>query len=686
MPPAPPADPVPASARPSHVLRPHHVFLLYIFMHGFYAADDEEEENPFPKAFTLALHRLMIREVAEVTPPRSYQAILADIKQAALTADCGPVEDLIVKLGRVGALFATADTLSNFMQALPILFLDRDDEETARFSRRSLFGYFCHRCFVSFTKLAIGGIEKLHQGFIAWVHAGDSPITATTPGYAQVRRDVITNDYQLFKTKQDKTEYADAETYTLFMKGLTTGDSNVANEGLRRFFEQKFHDNSESGLRQHAMLNLARMYFLRRELAACRKTLEEAITASRTAGDNKTLQHCSSLMHRLPPLERGRRPIINEVQPDMHPLEILADVRKLINVQYQQPLSAAFERIVEAIGLYDHYVDVQGGQFIESEQLAQHAVQSIVWGTFGCSKLARIEEDIVTAFSEVGGDDNTRLTVTLNRAYHMARQGKYEESVASLLEPDVWRGLNIADYNLWAAEIWNILALRACRHRKQRQLKEYLMPRRPNTPHSPRDYQWAKEPIGSIIRDPLHEVMLMRMCEQSYASVDQLLTALWHAEYHGRYNLYRTAIILLADVGLEFGMTKWCKRLLDEVMPQIMSEDDREQKAFAQYTLARCIIASGDSSQAALEEAVPLLESAEGAYATIQMFAAECDVLYLLSVVLHNLGNQERRDAMARKHEIAMEMREYCHLEIIEPWVEDVWAIVTDVGAAIASR
>ena len=31
-----------------------------------------------------------------------------------------------------------------------------------------------------------------------------------------------------------------------FMKGLTTGDSNVANEGLRRFFEQKFHDSSES--------------------------------------------------------------------------------------------------------------------------------------------------------------------------------------------------------------------------------------------------------------------------------------------------------------------------------------------------------------------------------------------------------------------------------------------------------
>ena len=47
--------------------------------------------------------------------------------------------------------------------------------------------------------------------------------------------------------------------------------------------------------------------------------------------------------------------------------------------------------------------------------------------------------------------------------------------------------------------------------RKQRQLKEYLMPRRPNTPHAPREYQWAKEPIGSIVRDPLYEALLMRV-------------------------------------------------------------------------------------------------------------------------------------------------------------------------------
>ena len=62
MPPAPPPDPVPQYARASHVLRPHHILLLYIFALGFQLLD----ENPLPGPFTLALHRIMIRDVVEV--------------------------------------------------------------------------------------------------------------------------------------------------------------------------------------------------------------------------------------------------------------------------------------------------------------------------------------------------------------------------------------------------------------------------------------------------------------------------------------------------------------------------------------------------------------------------------------------------------------------------------------------
>ncbi|KAI0646968.1 hypothetical protein C8Q79DRAFT_957197 [Trametes meyenii] len=685
MAPPPPPGPVASASRPSHVLRPHHVLLLWILVAGLYPLDD----NPVPPQFSLALYRVLLDEIAEVRPPRSYRAIQDKLGMAAMSSSKGHGREFVQALGNLHQAFQTPDDLSMFFQTLPMLFLDRDDEESARFSRRSLFGYFCHRCFVSFTKLSIAGVAQLHHNFLEWLKFKADARFVQPPGYAPIRRDIITNDYQIFKTKYDKREYATAETYALFMKGVITGDSNVANEGLRRFFEQKFHEGSDSGLRQHAMLNLARMYYLRREMVACRKTLEEAVTTARTAGDNATLQHCTSLLHRLPvlPAERGKKPIINEIQPQMHPLEILYDAKKLLVIENQQPLTAAYEKVMQAIGLYDHYIDVQGGLFRDSEQYAQHAVQSIIWNIFGCSKLARIEEDIVISFTEYGSEDNTRLTVTLNRAYDRARQGKYVAAISGLLEPEVWQGLDIADYNLWAGEIWHILALRASRRGQQRQLQEYLIPRRPDVEYSARDYQWSKDsPSGSLIRDPLHDVLMMRRVDHAHTAVDQLLTALWHAEYQGRYAFYRTAVVLLADVGLEFGMTKWSRRILDEVMPQIMSENDLEQKGFALFTLARCAIAAGGSSPESLREALLYLPEAESCFEKLDMFAAQADVQFLLAVVHHNLGDSAERDAAAEKHEQTRARREEAHASVVEEWVEDTWALVADVGIAIASR
>ncbi|KAI0637056.1 hypothetical protein C8Q77DRAFT_1095769 [Trametes polyzona] len=686
MAPPPPPPPNTVPSRPSHVLRPHHILNVWLIWAGVHHMESLE----FPEQFALTMHRIMLEEVAEVKPPRTYWELLDDIKKASYAVqDDQWVHDLVHDLSTLPQQWQTPDELTFFMRGLPDLYQDREDDETARFSRRSLFGYFVRRCCVSFNKLSIAGIARLHHDFQEWLKFKADPRFVTPPGYAPIRRDIITNDYQLFKTKYDKREYATAETYTLFMKGVITGDSNVANEGLRRFFEQKFHEGSDSGLRQHAMLNLARMYYLRRETVACRKTLEEAVTTSRTAGDNATLQHCTSLLHRLPvlPNERGKKPTINEIQPQMHPLEILYDAKKLLIVANQQPLTAAYEKVMQAIGLYDHYIDAQGGLFVDSEQYAQHAVQSIIWNFFGCSKLARIEEDIVLAFTEPGSDDNTRLSITLNRAYDTARQGKYVAAISTLLEPDVWRGLNITDYNLWAGEIWHILALRASRRGQSRQLREYLIPRRPNIDFCPRDYQWSKEnPFGSLIRDPLHEVLMMRRGDHAHISVDQLLTALWHAEYQSRYALYRTAIVLLADVGLEFGMTKWSRRILDEVMPQIMSENDLEQKGFALFTLARCVIAAGDSSHDALTKSIRYLEEAEQCFQALDMFAAQMDVQFLLSVVHHNLGEDVQRDEVAQRHEETRVRREEAHACVVEDWVEETWSLVADVGIAIASR
>jgi hypothetical protein len=84
------------------------------------------------------------------------------------------------------------------------------------------------------------------------------------------------------------------------------------------------------------------------------------------------------------------------------------------------------------------------------------------------------------AFTEPGGESTNRLSVILNKTYKVclnaslicvqmfnrtqnARQGNYNEALAMLLEPSVWRGLSIRDYSSWAHQIWHILALRATR-------------------------------------------------------------------------------------------------------------------------------------------------------------------------------------------------------------------------------
>ncbi|KAG6820590.1 hypothetical protein H0H93_014506, partial [Arthromyces matolae] len=303
------------------------------------------------------------------------------------------------------------------------------------------------------------------------------------------------------------------------------------------------------------------------------------------------------MLHRLPPTDSERKPALNELQPDLHPLEVLFDVKKLLDPRNNQPLSAAFVKIIQANGLYDHWLETQNAPLLNEDQCAHHAVQSVVWDAMGCSKLARIEESIVMAFTLRGSEDHNRITVLLNNAYQKARQGAYSVALGMLLEPHVWCGLSLNDYTAWAQEIWHILSMRATRRGQARLFREFLLPRRPPGDYNPRLYVLdVVSASPTKIRDPLYEVIQMRHRDQATSCIEQLLKALWHSEFLTRYGDYRTSVILLADVSMEFNMPKRSRRILEELMPQIINGDDLEQRAFACLTLARSMIASGGST------------------------------------------------------------------------------------------
>ncbi|KAJ7774662.1 hypothetical protein DFH07DRAFT_800430 [Mycena maculata] len=661
-----------------HILRPHHVGLLTLFILTF-----KEYEGKLPPTFLLHIYRVLLNEVVEVAPPKTYAELYLELEGGPKSEEDYP-RQLIESFEACHDGLSSAEEMTNFFAGLPSLFVEKavEGEEDAQptLLRRSVFGYFCRRCFVSFLKLSFYGVGKLQKEYDAWCRGVPTP-TAEFP----VIKDHLHSATHVFRTGADKTVWAQPDAYEIWEKATATGDESVAVENLRKYFEQHFHDQNDSGFRQHALLNLVRMHYLRQEFVAARKLLSEAIGVARTSNDKVTLQHCISMLHRLPPTIEHRRPMLNEIQADLHPMEILFDVYKLMDEENGQPLSASFAKITQGMGLYDHWFDTQPVAPPDSEQWAQHAVQSVVWSAAGCDRLALIEENLVVAFTDVGGDDDNRITVILNQAYREARQGKYEESLSALIQPNVWRGLSLVNYGLWAQEIWHILVLRATRRGQDRAYREILLPRRPPGEYKPRHYSLSAEGSKlSKIHDPLWDVIQMRQCDQAPNAIEGLLTALWHSEFLGRLHLYRTGIILLADVGLDYGMSKRSRRILEEIMPQMISGQDLEQRALACFTLARCIIVAGDSAAEALREAVPYLVKSEQDYLTLEMYRAVMDVQYFLSVVYHNLGLQLESDEVAKRHFATQEMRR--ELEVSEDGFTGVLEVVRMVGAALAHR
>ncbi|KIJ69430.1 hypothetical protein HYDPIDRAFT_185206 [Hydnomerulius pinastri MD-312] len=661
-----------------HVLRPHHIDLVAIFLLVF-----KEFHDNLPPQFLLYIYRFLLYEVSEVVQPKTHHEILSTMKNAPQT-DTPNVRNLIMALETVPNQLTSADQLTNFFHSTPAIFVEKTDDEPNVLGRRSLFGYFCRRCFVSFIKLSFYGVVQLQRDYQNWC-AGDE-----RAGYGPVEKDPLTGDVWVFKTHSDLKSWARPEPLELWEKGCSTGDDVIGPDNLRRYFEQRFHDHNDSGIRQHALLNLVRMHYVRKEYPAASKLLQEAIAVARTSGDRVTLQHCISMLHRLPSSSptTDDTPLLNEIQPDLHPSEVLFDVAKLLQPQSGQPLTLCFEKLAQAVGLYDHWVDLKKAASSERELLGQHAMQGVLWSTLGCYDLATVEESFILAFAKIGDDDPNRLNAALNRAHRLARGGSYQDALVLLVNPETWRGISLDEYQEWATMIWHVLALRTSRRGQQRFFRDFLLPRQPSSSTFVSKEYFFDDNVAQLppISGELHQVMRARRRGQAVTAIQPLLQSLWQSEFQGRFPLYRLGVILLADVGLEFGMTKHCRRLLEGILPQVLAGHEMEHRAFACHTLARCIIASSDSKEAGLREALPHLLMAEADYMHLSMLEAISDVQWLLMVVYHNLGMTADEEAVYERYNQSTTMIRTFEENPVDMEAIKVWDLVTDVGVSLAHK
>lgn len=117
-----------------------------------------------------------------------------------------------------------------------------------------------------------------------------------------------------------------------------------------------------------------------------------------------------------------------------------------------------------------------------------------------------------------------------------------------------------------------------------------------------------------------------------------------------------------------------------------MNGDDLEQRAFAAFTLARCLLSVGAGTKESLQQSLFYLNRSEADYMTLEMYKSLTDVRYLISVVYHNLGQEDDRDRMATSAISAeASFLKMQSMGTDEEFVK-IWEVVAQVGVALAAR
>lgn len=230
--------------------------------------------------------------------------------------------------------------------------------------------------------------------------------------------------------------------------------------------------------------------------------------------------------------------------------------------------------------------------------------------------------------------------------------------------------------------------MRAVRRGQNRLYREYLLPRKPPGEGSSRNYTFepSKDRL-SPIRQSLHEVLRMKNCDEIHNAVNPLLNALWQSEFLGRFHSYRTAVLLLADFGLQYGMPKRSKRLVGEILPQVVHEkNDREQRAVAYFTMARCLLAAEGRSPPVLKQALTYLRRAQADFSCLEMASSAEDVTYFKAIIYDALGDKEARDAQTLKLEQLEAVRKEREVQVLDEEVQQICETIASVGAYLAGR
>lgn len=242
-----------------------------------------------------------------------------------------------------------------------------------------------------------------------------------------------------------------------------TGDYASALFALRQFYDYQV-PSSDRYMHQHALLNLAAFKYATGGLDAAREAVEEGIRLSRQQGDKTCLESCLSLKYRLRTEMESAAWMSNEVpRVKDGPLPERKLAKGATSLDELWSINAAIDLGEPAPMAYRRLWSALSPTTTESEEsiprllsmAAWHQAQAGLWGLMGSGELADLHESMALTSPDLG--DECRITTLLARAERATAAGKFDESLALLLDANVLEGLSLADYRRWARVVWSVV-------------------------------------------------------------------------------------------------------------------------------------------------------------------------------------------------------------------------------------
>ena len=515
---------------------------------------------------------------------------------------------------------------------------------------QSPFGQFLHLCTANYLGLEDDEFAKVVETFQRWIDGGDRGNGAVTVG-----------------------EAGDEGRLSLALK---KGDYSLARAELEGFFDRSPLDSMNRSL-QETLLKNAIFHYQTKAYESARASLEESLRLSRGVNDLACVSACDRLLQRIK-YEEGS----SEGQTTTSPSFSLQDLWQVErSMDAGEPLIPILTGLADLLHLSQSKTNAADpDQAICAEEFADCCLwQARSWTRLGVATnrtaclAATLQE---RRWMEPVVREKLDLLVASVQSEALADKGRYDSALCSLFHPDWLYSLSMPSYTLWQAQVWRVLykaaskagstatmdSIKAVRPEVVREVEgqtDEAWVERP-TLAEPNEASFDRQDRVTRVEELLGQLNEARLLREKSGESSLALTMAanvmrWTDDAH-LFQLHRQASLECAESLVGLGNATKAREMIEQFMPQLLVEQNVEQRGRAAWIYSRILLAlhSHSYTEADVQAVLPWLHRAREAFIEAAALKDLSDVLYVLARLYDHVGMRQDRDDTCLQFEQVM--------------------------------